>query len=110
MSNESVQQLDESTFNREVMNSREPVLVDFHADWCQPCRAMAPTIDALTLEFTGRVNVRQIDIDDNQQLAERYEITSIPTLLLFKDGQVVRRFTGITSREDLARAMDRATD
>lgn len=108
MNPRAVTQFDGATFDRDVLSASGPVLVDFHADWCQPCHALAPTIDAIAHEFAGRARIGKVNIDENQGLARQYDISSIPTVLVFKDGQVVRRFTGLTSRDDLAVALDAA--
>ena len=98
--------LTDADFQQEVIQSQTPVLVDFWAAWCPPCRAIAPTIDELADEFAGRVKVAKVDVDANQQLANTFHIRSIPTLLLFSNGNVVNTFTGVTPKADLAEALD----
>ncbi len=83
-----------ATFQREVLKSKQPVLVDFWAPWCGPCRAIAPTIDRLADEYAGRVKVVKVNTDQNRQLAMQYQIQSIPTTILFKDGKPVQRIIG----------------
>jgi thioredoxin len=107
MSNQ-VQQFQEDSFDQLVLASDRPVLVDFYADWCAPCRAVGPTIEALADEYAGRITVGKVDIDANGPLAGRFEIQSIPTLLLFVGGRIVKRFAGVQTREALAGAIDEA--
>lgn len=85
----------EADFDAKVLKSSTPALVDFYADWCGPCRVMAPVIDELAAELAGKVLVGKVDVDANQQLAERYQVMSIPTLVVFKGGQVVDRLSGV---------------
>lgn len=85
---------DGPTFEADVLKSAEPVVVDFYADWCPPCRAMTPAVEQLSREFAGRVKIGKLDIDYNQELAIRYGVMGIPTLGLFKDGVLVDRLVG----------------
>jgi len=86
--------LDNGAFDTEVLKSTVPVLVDFYADWCGPCHAIAPTIEALSNEFEGRVKFVKVDVDSNQDVASRYEIMSIPTIMLFENGKVEDSIVG----------------
>ena len=95
----------DETFEAEVLNSSEPVLVDFWADWCQPCHALAPAIDELAEAFPGRV--AKVDVDANPGLASRFDVRSIPTVLVLKQGREVERFVGITPKDRLAGALER---
>ena len=88
----------EADFDAKVLKSSTPVMVDFYADWCGPCRVMAPVIDELAAELAGKVLVGKVDVDANQQLAERYQVMSIPTLVVFRGGQVVERLSGVQSK------------
>jgi len=108
MTNQTTLQLTDANFDREVRESSVPVLVDFWAQWCPPCRVLGPTIDALADEYVDRVKIGKVDVDTNKALAKQYAIGSIPTVLLFVDGKVVQRFVGIQSKDELAQALDQA--
>lgn len=98
----------DDNFQAEVLNSDQPVLVDFWAEWCAPCRMLGPVIDELATEFEGKAKVGKVDIDSNRDAAVNYEIQSIPSVLVFKNGTVVNRFVGIASKEDLVAAIESA--
>ena len=91
----------DATFDQEVVNSAIPVLVDFWAAWCGPCKVMAPTIDAVAGEFAGSLKVGKLDVDSNMNTAARFNIRGIPTLLLFKGGQVVEQRVGAVPRSEV---------
>ena len=91
--------LTEANFDAEVLNSSKPVLVDFWAAWCPPCRAIAPTIERLADEFEGSAKVGKVDVDEQQSLALKYRVQSIPTMLLFQNGQVVDQVVGALPEE-----------
>jgi thioredoxin 1 len=93
----------DAAFDQDVINSETPVLVDFWAPWCGPCRAMAPTVDALATEYAGKVKVGKLNTDDNQQTAMRFGIRSIPTLLLFKGGKVVEQRVGALPKPEVVK-------
>ena len=95
----------DSGFDAEVLNSEVPVLVDFWAEWCGPCRMMAPTIDAVASEYAGKLKVGKIDVDSNGQTAMRYNIRGIPTLLLFKGGRVVEQKVGAVGKSEVVRML-----
>ncbi len=98
--------LTEENFQSEVLESTKPVLVDLWAEWCGPCQALAPVIEELAVDFEGRAKVGKLDVDDNATIAMDYDIRSIPTLLFFKDGQIVDQVIGITPKEVIAEKLD----
>ncbi len=92
----------DANFQQEVLESDLPVLIDFWAEWCGPCRMIAPTIEQLAKEFEGRAKVGKVDVDSNPQISMNYGVRSIPTLLFFKDGQVVDQLVGAAAKNVLA--------
>jgi thioredoxin 1 len=103
--------LSEGEFEAEVLRSDVPVLVDFYADWCGPCHAIAPTIEALSNEFEGKIKFVKVDVDANQEVASRYEIMSIPTIMLFENGKVedsiVGAYPATVYKQHIERALTR---
>ncbi|HEY7820439.1 MAG TPA: thioredoxin [Vicinamibacteria bacterium] len=97
----------DAKWNEDVLASKELVVVDFWAEWCAPCKLMAPAIEALAEEFDGRVRVGKLNVDENAQTSEKYEIRGIPTVMIFKGGQVTEQVVGVTSKENLARLIER---
>jgi thioredoxin 1 len=93
----------DSNFEAEVLRSERPVLVDFWASWCPPCRAIGPVLDDLAVRMKGTLKVCKVNVDENPQTAQAYAIRAVPTLLIFKRGQVARRLVGALPREDLER-------
>lgn len=96
----------DANFDTEVLKSDIPVLVDFWAEWCGPCRMMSPTIDAIAAEYAGKVKVGKLNVDENGGAAMRYGIRGIPTLLLFKNGNVVEQRVGAIGKTDVQRMLD----
>ena len=99
-------ELTDATFDNTVHNSDVPVLVDFWAPWCGPCRMIAPIIQELADEYTDKAKICRLDTDEARDSAMEFGITAIPTIILFKDGQVQKKWVGLTSKKDLAKAID----
>ena len=107
MSNIRTIELNSSNFDATVLEGDQPVLVDFWAAWCGPCRAVAPAVEDLAERFEGRVRVGKVDVDAHGEIAERYHVRSIPTLVVFKGGVEVERLVGAVSAQDLAAVLER---
>ena len=95
----------DQTFDKEVLQSEQPVLVDFWAAWCGPCRMIAPTVEALAMEYAGKAKVAKMNVDDNQLTPTQYGIRGIPTLLLFKNGKVQEQIVGAVGRDAIENAI-----
>ena len=107
MAAENVQTLTDSNFEDTVLKAGEPVLVDFWAEWCGPCKRLGPTVDALATEYTGKVTIGKLNVDDNPNTASKFQIRGIPTLLLFKGGEVVESVVGLAQKDDLKKVLDK---
>ena len=106
MSSEKVLHLTDASFDQEVVNSQIPVLVDFWAEWCMPCRMVAPAVEELAEEYDGKVKFGKLNTDEARDTAMKFGITAIPTLLLFKGGQVARKVVGVKSKQDLKKEIE----
>jgi thioredoxin 1 len=98
----------DDSFSSDVLDADQPVLVDFWAPWCGPCRALTPTINDLAETYAGRVKVGKVNVDDNPEVAQQYGVRSIPTLLIIQDGDVVEQIVGAVPKEQLAKKLDAA--
>lgn len=99
MAGAKITEVTDETFQTDVLNSALPVLVDFWASWCGPCKALVPTIEQIATEYDGKLKVMKLDVDLNEAMARRFEIRGIPALLLFRDGKEARRIVGFVSKE-----------
>ncbi len=106
---ENVSEVTDSNFEQAVLQSDKPVLVDFWAAWCAPCRMLAPTVDALAEQFADNLSVVKLNVDDNPSIPSRYGIKGIPTLILFRNGEEADRLVGANSRDTIARMIDKHT-
>ena len=109
MASETVLELTDANFDAEVVNSDQPVLVDFWAEWCMPCRMLAPVIDELSQEYDGKVKVGKVDTDANRETSVKYGISAIPTIILFKGGEVHKKFVGVTPKAEFSAELDAVT-
>ena len=100
-------EINESNFDSEVIQSQEPVLVDFWAPWCGPCQRMAPILDEMEQAYLGKLKVGKLNVDDNPGLAQKYQVMSIPALFIFKGGQIVEKVIGLTPKEELDKVIQK---
>jgi len=106
MASENVLELTDQNFEAEVLKSDKPVLVDFWAEWCQPCRMLTPTIEKLAKDYAGKLKVGKVDTDANRDVSMRFGISAIPTVILFKNGQIAQKFVGLRQEKDFKEAID----
>jgi len=107
MAAENVQTFTDGNFEDTVLKAGGPVLVDFWAEWCGPCKRLGPTIDQLASDYAGKVTIGKLNVDDNPNTASKFQIRGIPAVLLFKDGRVVETVVGLAPKEDFKRAIDK---
>lgn len=106
MSNANISTISDDSFDAEVTSAKTPVLVDFWATWCGPCKAIAPVLESLAEKYAGKVKIAKLDVDSNPATPPKFGVRSIPTLILFKDGQVVATQVGAVSQSELASFLD----
>jgi thioredoxin 1 len=106
MASANVKQFTDQNFETEVLKAGEPVLVDFWAEWCGPCRMLAPTIEKIADAYAGKVKVGKVDTDANREVAMKYGISAIPTVILFKGGQIAQKFVGLRQEKDFRDALE----
>jgi len=107
MANKAIVEVTDATFDNEVLKSEQPVLIDFWATWCGPCRALAPVVDELAVAYQGKIKVAKMDVDSNSATPMRYGVRGIPTLLVFKGGQVKEQIVGYVPKEQIQKALDK---
>jgi thioredoxin 1 len=103
---ENIVHVSDATFDDQVLNSEKPVMVDYWAEWCGPCKMIAPILDEIADEYEGRLTIAKINIDDNQQTPQKYAVRGIPTLMIFKEGQVAGTKVGALSKSQLSAFID----
>jgi thioredoxin 1 len=106
MASENVKEFTDDNFQTEVLNCSEPVLVDFWAEWCMPCRLLTPTIEKIAKDYAGKVKVGKVDTDANRDVSMKYGISAIPTVILFRNGQIAQKFVGLRQERDFKDALD----
>jgi len=107
MAGRNVLEFTDQNFEQEVLKSEQPVLVDFWAAWCAPCRMVAPAVESIAEEYAGRAKVGKLNVDENLSVTSRYSIRGIPTLLLFKGGQIQEQIVGATSKDAISKLLDK---
>jgi thioredoxin 1 len=105
---ENIINLDNNNFKKEVLESTKPILVDFWATWCGPCKAIAPVIDELSKEYNGKIGFTKLNVDESPQIASQYGVMSIPTIIIFKNGQPDQQVIGYKSKNDLKKMLEGA--
>ena len=106
MASDDVLEFTDDSFDTDVLQSDVPVLVDFWAEWCQPCHMLTPTIEELAGSYKGKVKVGKVNTDDNREVSVKYGINAIPTIILFQGGEVRKKFVGLTSKDQFEAALD----
>jgi thioredoxin 1 len=109
MASDTLYTFTDANFDATVIKSQTPVLVDFWAEWCGPCRRLTPIVEALAKELTGKVTVGKLNVDENPGVAGKYNIKGIPTLLLFKEGRIIESVVGLVGKDDLKKRIERHT-
>ncbi|HZM69882.1 MAG TPA: thioredoxin [Candidatus Cryosericum sp.] len=107
MASENILTLTNGNFDEETKRAESPILVDFWAEWCGPCRMVAPVLEQLAADYKGKARIGKVNVDEHSGIASRYGVQSIPTLLLFKQGKVVEQYIGATTREVLTKLLDK---
>ena len=107
MASEAIMEVTDANFDQDVLKSDRPVMIDFWAAWCGPCKALAPIVDEVAQSYSGRVRIGKMDVDKNVATAQRYGVRGIPTLLIFKGGQVKEQIVGYVSRDVIEKALDK---
>ncbi len=108
MASENLSEFTDANFEQEVLKSELPVLVDFWAEWCMPCRMLAPTIEKVAKDYAGKVKVGKVDTDANRDISIKYGISAIPTVILFKNGEIAKKFVGLRQEKEFKEAIDKA--
>jgi thioredoxin len=109
MASDAVLEITDANFDAEVATSDQPVLVDFWAEWCQPCKMLGPTIDALAAEYQGKVKVGKVDTDSNRDIAIKFQIQAIPTVILFQGGQAIKTWQGVQPKQVFTEELDKVS-
>ncbi len=107
MGSNQIVEFTDQNFDKEVLKSDKPVLVDFWATWCAPCRMLAPTVESIAAEYAGRAKVGKLNVDENLSVTSRYNIRGIPALLVFKNGQVAEQIVGVSSKDAIVKLLDK---